>query len=91
MTTKKAIKILDFVLQHKQEHRNGLLDPQKSWNMGNDQISSLAKTIASNIDDDMLVLRLVKQQLQTKCRHPKKVRDIDPDGKSYCTGCNQDL
>lgn len=25
------------------------------------------------------------------CEHPNKLRDIDPDGKPYCMGCNQDL
>jgi len=36
-------------------------------------------------------LMRLKEQITTKSKHPKKMKDMDPGGKTYCMACNQDL
>jgi len=39
----------------------------------------------------LLAARYQLESKKTKCRHPKKLQDIGPDGNPYCMGCGQDL
>ena len=45
--------------------------------------------------DEIEYLEKVLEMLQTpkgkKCRHAKKYQDVDPQGKKYCTNCNETL
>jgi len=54
---------------------NGIKSPKSQ------QIEDMAKRF----------VELIKKELQTKCKHPKMMRDRDPEGNWYCTSCNQDL
>jgi len=91
MTKKNAIKILDIYIERNNKLANGLLDPTQPWNDSFDFIKRLVETLSDLTKDDTKVLELIKKQLQTNCKHPKKMRDKDPEGQWYCMDCNQDL
>lgn len=98
MSVKKAIMGLDMLIENKQESKAGMLAPEKPWNRKEDCVTSLAQTIAGNLQNDVEWLQAIKRQLlpeqhRTKivCRHPKKDHDISPDGQKYCMGCNANL
>lgn len=94
MTIKKAIKIMGAVIEDKQKKKTDFLDPNMSWNRDGTTFE-FAKGLAQVMENDITCLQAIKNQLhinkQPKCKHPRKLHDIDPDGKPYCMGCNQDL
>lgn len=97
MTVKKALMGLDLLIKSKQEVKTGMLSPEKPWNHKEDCVTSLARTIVGNLQNDVDWLQAIKRQLlpeqhRTKivCRHPKKDHDV-ADGQKYCMGCNQNL
>ena len=95
MTVQKAIKIIDTAIEDKQKKKNDFLDPNMPWNKGDDNVFEFARGLAQVMDNDIEWFQAIKNQLrskkETKCKHPKKLLDIDPDGKPYCMRCNQDL
>jgi len=98
MTVKKAIANLEFLIKKKQELKDGLFDPEESWNKGEPTISGFVNTIATILQRDIDWLQAIKKHLlpeqhRTKivCRHPKKMHDTSPDGQKYCMNCNADL
>lgn len=91
MTVKQAIKLLDMLIKSDRNIVDRLLDSKKPWNTEFDNIRRLAKSFADLAEQDMQILTEIKNELVVKCSHPKKLRDIDPNGKPYCTACNQDL
>jgi len=92
MTIKKAISGLDFLIKNKQEMKEGLLDPSKSWNQGMDLPNQVAKGFTEVIDNDIEWFKVIRKQIHplSKCKHPKKLHDRC-EGKLYCMGYNQDL
>lgn len=91
MTIQKAIRILDAFIVKYQMEAEDLLSPQRSWNQNFDCLKELAATMSDSKRGDAQVLRLIKKELLVNCKHPKKMRDIDPKGNWYCMNCNQDL
>jgi len=91
MTVKNALKILDGYYERKLSLKNGLQDPTKSWNLGHDLASQVAEMFADHMELDLEVLDSIKKQIQPKCKHPKKMQDIDSNGNRYCMDCNLDL
>jgi len=91
MTLQKAIKIIDLLIAQEEKLAKGMTDPVKPWNQGNDGIQSLANTIAENMQAEILALAEIKRQIIPKCKHPKKMQDIDGNGNRYCMNCNWDL
>jgi len=90
MTIQKAIQILDWILNNKiktinEFYKPGIIDAKY------DLSENLYRTLLKVAETDVYNLQAVKEQLVSKCKHPKKFRDIDPDSKLYCVGCNQDL
>lgn len=84
MTVKKAIKLVDLWIEHREESIKKL----NSENIFND--FSITKTL---VDCDQRIidnLKLIKKELVPKCRHPKKMQDICA-GVKYCMDCNCDL
>ena len=94
MSVQKALKIIDAAIENKQKKKTDFLDPKMSWNRDG-IIFEFAKGLAQAMENDIEWFQAIKKQLQSKnqiqCKHPKKLLDIDPDGKPYCMGCNQDL
>ena len=91
MTVKKALKLLDYYSEKKEEMKYNLLDRNKPWNHGEVNLFSLSESLAGNIESDVVFLKAIKKQIQPNCKHPKKFQDIDPDGNRYCMDCNLDL
>ena len=91
MTVKKALKIIDYVIDKKLDMKSNFLSLDKPWNQGEDCIVELSKTFAFVIDNDIELFRAIEKQLKPNCKHPKKLHDGDSDGNLYCMGCNLDL
>ena len=90
MTTKKAIEILDWILNNKTKTKKEFYEPE-ILNAKYETSANLYRTLLQIAETDIHNLQAVKEQLVIKCKHPKKLRDVDPDGKLYCVGCNLDL
>lgn len=68
-----------------------MIDPTKSWNIGDDSFSKLTKTLSNCHKDNIRILNIIKKELVQNCKYPKKIRDKTPDGKWYCMNYNLDL
>lgn len=91
MAVKKAIKILDSYIERNKQMVEVLANPAKSWNEKFDCMRELSKEMANLAKNDIKVFESIKQEIQPKCKHPKKMRDRSSDGQCYCMDCNQDL
>lgn len=93
MTLEKAHLLLNLMIKHKRDAREGLLDPKQLWNRDDDVMRGAASTMADGIENDIEWLETIKKQLPTppKCSHPKKMQDVTKDGQRYCMNCNADL
>ena len=91
MTVKKALKIIEYVIDKKLDKKSDFLSPERSWNQGQDCIRGLSDAYASMMDNDIEILRFIEKQLKPNCKHPKKLHDKDSGGNLYCMGCNLDL
>jgi hypothetical protein len=87
---KKAIKILDYLIDAHKRNSNGINNLIKDWNS---DARGLGESIASTHEDVAKCLVIVKECIEEKpkCKHPKKMRDRSPDGKWYCMNCNEDV
>lgn len=92
MTIQKTIKILDYLIAIKIDMKTDFLDVKQSWNQnGGEILKDIILIISGCMQSEINSLQMVRKQLVSNCKHPKKFRDIDPDGKPYCVGCNLDL
>jgi len=91
LTIKKAVDIIDFVIKRKLEIRTGFIDPEKSWNKGDVNISVISNELGRILHDDVKILKFIRSQIIPKCKHTKKMRDKTLDGQLYCMNCNLDL
>jgi len=98
MSLKKILKGVDFYLEEKKRLVSGLENEIKSWS--DDKISSLTSALIDSLKTDVQFLEVLKQKLSSEnklkttklsCRHPKNMRDKDPEGVWYCMSCNQNL
>jgi len=82
MSVPKALKLLDWwIAQREHVIKELFLDCKDSEVMIT--IRDSEKTIISN-------LKLIKNELIPKCKHPKKMQDTCA-GQKYCMSCNWDL
>jgi len=91
MTLKKAIKILDWLIEQETTRAEGFVDPKHSWNQGFDCMKDLAKSLSDSIQNEVEVLQMLRKELVPNCKHPKKMQDVDSNGNRYCMNCNMDL
>ena len=91
MTVKKVLEILDFLIEYEKKLQNVMADPTKSWNIGTDNIKNLAKTLSDSHRDSVRILNVIKKELVSNYKHPKRMRDKTADGQVYCINCNWDL
>lgn len=71
--------------------QKSLADSTKAWNSGSGCMKVLSETLSKCHEDNAQVLNLIKKELVPNCKHPKKMRDKDPNGKWYCMKCNSEL
>ena len=91
MTSKKAIKILDWLIEQQTNRAEGFVDPKHSWNQGFDCMRDLAKSLSESIQNEIDILQILKKELIPNCKHPKRMQDIDSDRNRYCMNYNLDL
>ena len=91
MTVKKAIKILDWLIEQENALAKGFVDIKHSWNQDFDCVRDLAKSLSDSKNNEIYALNLIKNELIPNCSHPKKMQDVDPKGNRYCMVCNMDL
>jgi len=89
MTTKKAIKILDWWISNKNQ---GMEELKTKWNYQEyDDAMGVAKIIFDMDKTILYNLEKIRSELVPNCKHPQKMRDRTPDGQWYCMSCNLDL
>ncbi|MHB8546319.1 MAG: hypothetical protein ACYDAJ_06095 [Nitrosotalea sp.] len=49
MTVKKAIQVLDALIECKQGSKTRMFSPERPWNGEEDSVKKLARTIAENL------------------------------------------
>ena len=87
ITVKKAIKTIDWWIDHKKTTMETF---REKWKDSDDTygvetaIMDSDKTIIENLE-------LIRKELVSNCKHPKKMRDRTADGLWYCMNCNLDL
>jgi hypothetical protein len=87
MTVKKAIKIIDWWINHK---KTSITTFQEKWKNSKDKYG-VEKSL---IDADKSVIKnleLIRKELVPNCKHLKKMKDKTADGQWYCMNCNSDL
>jgi len=84
MTVKKAIKLLEWWINQREEKIKEISTTIKF----NDK--DIETVLINNEKTVIENLKLIKKELVPKCRHPKKMQDTC-DGKKYCMSCNLDL
>lgn len=91
MTIKKALEMIDFLMEYEKKMQDAMSDPSKFWNIGTPNIKDLAKTLSDSHRDSVHILDNIKKELIPNCKHPKKMRDKSADGQWYCMNYNYDL
>lgn len=86
MTVQKAIKILDWWIDQKNQSMKKL---HKEWNYSEDT-HGIAKTLLDADTTIIANLELIRSELISNCKHPKKMQDTC-QGQKYCMNCNLDL
>lgn len=88
MTTKKAVKIVEMLLEKKTGLREDLEKPENNW--GNDVASGLVQVQITSLTNEIAWLKILKKGIAPDCKHPKKYQDRTKD-QWYCMNCNLDL
>ena len=89
MTLKKAIEILDWWIEHKKQAMEKLKAERNYQEY--DEATGVAKMIFEMDRTIISNLGKIRQELVPNCKHPKKMRDREPNGDWYCMNCNMDL
>jgi len=89
MTVKKAIEILDWILNNKTKtieefYKPNIIDSKY------DLSENLYRTLLEIAKTDVYNIQVVKKQLVPDCKHPPEMHDIC-EGQKYCMNCNMDL
>ena len=87
MSVKTAIKICDGLIACHLKLAKGMREKVKDWS---DHPKDLAITIAETSEFVAESVSLIKENIQTNCKHPKKMIDVS-EGRKYCMKCNMDL
>lgn len=88
MTTKKAVQIVEMLLEAKIQTKQNLEKPENDW--GVDVVSRLVQKEITSLSNEIGWLKILKKEIAPACKHPKKMQDIC-EGQKYCMNCNMDL
>lgn len=89
MTVKKAIEILDWMLNNKTKTIKEFYEPEilnAKYEIG----ANLYRTLLHIAETDIYNLEVVKKQPVPDCKHPSEMHDTC-EGQKYCMACNMDL
>lgn len=84
MTVKKALKLLDWWIERRE---NSLKKLQETIIFSDTEITKVL------VDSDKMIihnLKQIKKEIIPNCKHPKKMQD-NCAGVKYCMSCNMDL
>jgi len=84
MTIKKAIKLLDFWIAHREK---SLKELKEKVIFSDLKITKVLVEADQRVIDNLI---LIKKEIVPNCKHPKKMQDICK-GQKYCMECNLDL
>ena len=87
MYLKKAVLICDDIIASHLKLANGMREKVKDWS---DHPKDLAMAIAETSETVALTVSLIKENIQTNCKHPEKMIDVC-EGQKYCMKCNSDI
>jgi len=87
MSVKKAIKILDWWIDHKKTTMQTFKEKWKN----SDDTYGLEKSFLDSDRISIENLELIRKELVPNCKHPKSMRDRTEDGQWYCMNCNLDI
>jgi len=87
MTVKKAIKIIDWWIDHK---KTTMIVFKEKWK-NSDDTYGVEKSLMDSDKTIIENLELIRKELVPNCKHHKKMRDKTSDGQWYCMNCNLDL
>lgn len=87
MTIQKAIKIIDWWINHK---KTSMSEFQEKWK-NSDDTYGVEKSLMDSDKTIIENLELIRKELVPNCKHPKKIRDRTANGQWYCMNCNYDL
>ena len=76
MTVKKAIQVLDALIDCKQDSKTRMLSPERPWNSEEDSVKRLARTIAENLQCDVEWLQAIKKHLLPEQHRTKIVCSV---------------
>jgi len=88
MTSKKAVQIVEMLLERKIRHKQDLEKPENDW--GTDAVGRLVQTKITSLSNEIGWLQALKKEMAPQCKHPKKMQDMCK-GQKYCMNCNMDL
>ena len=90
MTTKKAVQIVEMLLEKKTSLKRDLAKSENDW--GNDIVGSFIQTELTSLTNEIAWLQILKKEIAPDCKHPKEDIDLDPSTKKpYCVACNWGL
>ena len=87
VTVQKAIKIIDWWIEHK---KTTMGDFKEKWK-DSDDTYGVEKALMDSDKTIIENLELIRKELVPNCKHPKKMRDRTSNGQWYCMDCNFDL
>ncbi|CUR52803.1 Putative ATP-dependent Lon protease [Nitrosotalea devaniterrae] len=88
MTSKKAVQIVEMLLEIKTRHKQNLEKPENDW--GIDVVGRLVQREITSLSNEISWLGALKKEIAPPCKHPKKMQDMC-EGQKYCMNCNLDL
>ena len=87
MDLKRAIEVCDHLIEIHLKNSHNMREKVKDWT---DRPKDLAITIAETSEFVAESVSLIKENIQTNCKHPKKMIDVC-EGQKYCMKCNMDM
>ncbi|MGI0045936.1 MAG: hypothetical protein ACREBB_01925 [Nitrosotalea sp.] len=88
MTTKKAVEIVEMLLDIKSRIKRNLEKPENNW--GTDSVGQFVQREVTNLTNEIDWLQTLKKEIAPDCKHPPEMHDMCGDQK-YCMNCNIDL
>lgn len=88
MTVKKAIQILDMLLEKKTSLKQDLSRPENNWGIG--VAGSLVQVELTSLSNEIEWLKILKKEIAPDCKHPQEMHDVCK-GQKYCMNCNMDI
>ena len=88
MTTKKAVQIVEMLLEKKTSLKQDLSKPENDWGTG--ITARMVQTELTSLTNEIAWLQILKKEIAPDCKHPPEMHD-QCKGQKYCMNCNMDL